>query len=336
MLFSNLKGQAGVAAGVLAVVVAVVAVANFANLQLSSNQVAQSIVAHWKLDETSGSTVSDSAGGDDSGSVNNDAGNQVTDAPWTASGRIGGGLDNSVKFYHIKVPNSARINNLPKYTMALWFKQTTAGTQSLIKKGDVELYTYSGTIRASISGIQCDSGLPISLNTWYHAAVTYDGPTVQIYVNGQLKRTCYPPGLTNTNTADMYIGAENPSTLIFKGIIDDVRLYNYALPAVGQGETISNLFSSAPPLASPSTTVPTAPVNLGAQAGNGQVTLLWLAPSNTGGSAITNYKIYRGTSSATKVLVATLVNVPTFTDTGLTNGQQYFYEISAVNSALIS
>ncbi len=256
MLKKGLKGQAGVAAGILAVVVAVVAVANFANLQLSGNQVAQSLVAHWTLDETTLPTASDSAGGDDIGKVNNDAGNPVTDAPWTANGRIRGGLDLSTKFYHIKVQNSARINNLNSFTMGIWFKQTSTGSQTLMSKRDnvldaqgnpVQLSLYvQSTLKYSIStanGVTCDSGVTISPNTWYHAAVTYDGPTVQIYVNGQLKNTCYPPGTTTTNTGDLYIGAENPSSTAFRGIIDDVRFYNTALSAAD----INSLIPTAPP-----------------------------------------------------------------------------------------
>ncbi len=79
--------------------------------------------------------------------------------------------------------------------------------------------------------------------------------------------------------------------------------------------------------------VPSAPQNLAAQAGNGQVTLTWQAPSSTGGAPITNYKIYRGTTSANKALLVTVGNVLTFTDAGLTNGQQVFYFVSAFNSA---
>ena len=81
-----------------------------------------------------------------------------------------------------------------------------------------------------------------------------------------------------------------------------------------------------------STTVPGSPTNLAATAGNAQVSLSWTAPSNNGGSAITNYKIYRSTSSGTETLLATVGNVSSYTDTGLTNGQAYFYKVTAVNS----
>jgi hypothetical protein len=77
--------------------------------------------------------------------------------------------------------------------------------------------------------------------------------------------------------------------------------------------------------------VPGAPTNLIATSGNAQVVLVWTAPANDGGSVITTYKVYRGTASGGETLLTTIGNVLTYTDAGLTNGQPYFYKVSAVN-----
>ena len=79
-------------------------------------------------------------------------------------------------------------------------------------------------------------------------------------------------------------------------------------------------------------TAPGAPTLNSATAGNGQVTLGWSAPASDGGSAITGYKVYRGTTSGGETLLTTLGNVLTYTNTGLTNGQTYYYKVSAVNA----
>jgi hypothetical protein len=76
-------------------------------------------------------------------------------------------------------------------------------------------------------------------------------------------------------------------------------------------------------------TVPGAPT-LSASAGNAVVHLTWTAPSN-GGSSITNYKVYRATTSGAETLLTTLGNVISFDDTAVTNGTTYFYKVSAVN-----
>lgn len=79
-------------------------------------------------------------------------------------------------------------------------------------------------------------------------------------------------------------------------------------------------------------TVPTAPLTLSATAGNNQVTLNWTAPTSNGGSLIIGYIIYRGLSVGSEVLYTNVSNVLTFTDTGLTNGQAYYYKVRAANS----
>ncbi|MDE2001466.1 MAG: fibronectin type III domain-containing protein [Patescibacteria group bacterium] len=78
-------------------------------------------------------------------------------------------------------------------------------------------------------------------------------------------------------------------------------------------------------------TTPGAPTSLAATAGSQQVSLSWAAPNDNGGSGITNYKIYRGTSSGTESLLTTIGNLTSYTDTGLTNGTTYYYKVSAVN-----
>jgi hypothetical protein len=78
---------------------------------------------------------------------------------------------------------------------------------------------------------------------------------------------------------------------------------------------------------------PTGPTGLTATSGNGTVTLHWTG--STSGSP-TSYSIYRGTMSdgeATTPIATTNGTTTTFTDTGLTNGKTYFYNVAANNSA---
>jgi fibronectin type 3 domain-containing protein len=95
------------------------------------------------------------------------------------------------------------------------------------------------------------------------------------------------------------------------------------------GESVKSNEASATPTA----TVPSAPQNLQLSSSDQQIVLTWNAPADDGGSAITNYKIYRGTTSGSETYLTTVGNVLTYTDTGLTNGVTYYYQVSAVNSA---
>ena len=64
--------------------------------------------------------------------------------------------------------------------------------------------------------------------------------------------------------------------------------------------------------------------------------LTWSNPSSEGASSISNFKVYRGTSSGFTAnsgsLVTTLGDVFTYTDSGLNGRTAYYYIVSAVNT----
>jgi len=74
-------------------------------------------------------------------------------------------------------------------------------------------------------------------------------------------------------------------------------------------------------------TIPAAPTGLKATPGNAQVALTW-----TGSAGATSYNVYRGTSSGGETLLASGLTATSYTNTGLTNGTTYFYQVAAVNS----
>ncbi|MGD0817577.1 MAG: fibronectin type III domain-containing protein [Methanomassiliicoccales archaeon] len=85
-----------------------------------------------------------------------------------------------------------------------------------------------------------------------------------------------------------------------------------------------------------SSTVPTAPINLTADAGNGFVWLWWEHPANQGSDLIKNYTIYRNATSSTTnfvLLDTVLIGVNFYNDTNVSNGVTYKYKISANSDA---
>ena len=102
-----------------------------------------------------------------------------------------------------------------------------------------------------------------------------------------------------------------------------------AVNAVGTGP------QSGEATATPQAAAPTAPLGLTASAGNASVRLSWSVPASNGGSSITGYNVYRGTSAGGEAgtPVATNVTTTSFTDSGLTNGTTYYYKVAAVNLA---
>jgi hypothetical protein len=80
--------------------------------------------------------------------------------------------------------------------------------------------------------------------------------------------------------------------------------------------------------------VPSAPTNLTVESEDGYLELDWVAPTNDGGSNITEYRIYWSNASGGPytLLEAVAADVTEYTHTGLTNGETFFYRVRAVNS----
>lgn len=81
-------------------------------------------------------------------------------------------------------------------------------------------------------------------------------------------------------------------------------------------------------------TPPSAPQNLIATGQSGQIRLDWQAPASSGGSPVTSYRVFGGSSSGSLAVIAT-VSGTTLTDTesGLGSGVTRFYAVSAVNAS---
>ena len=79
-------------------------------------------------------------------------------------------------------------------------------------------------------------------------------------------------------------------------------------------------------------TVPGAPTGLTATRGNTQVTLSWAAPASDGGSPVTGYDIYVGTTAdlSGNAPVARVTGT-VITVTNLINGTRYYFGVTAVN-----
>lgn len=100
----------------------------------------------------------------------------------------------------------------------------------------------------------------------------------------------------------------------------------HATNSVGSGPE-SNARSATP------AAVPSAPRNVSAKAAGAGITVRWAAPTSNGGSAITAYLVYRGTSSTSGSLLATVnANATSFLDTTAPRKVKSYYWVTAVNA----
>jgi hypothetical protein len=86
-----------------------------------------------------------------------------------------------------------------------------------------------GSVRVGTTTVNAIGTSQLPVNTWTHLAVTYDGSSVRVYMNGVLVRTKSQSGTISTSTGVLRIGGNSISAQYFSGVIDEVRIYNRAL-----------------------------------------------------------------------------------------------------------
>jgi pimeloyl-ACP methyl ester carboxylesterase len=79
-------------------------------------------------------------------------------------------------------------------------------------------------------------------------------------------------------------------------------------------------------------TVPGSPFGLSAVDANGKVELSWQAPVYNGNSTILAYQVFRASNSTGPFTQIASVSSPYYNDTGLANGQYYWYKVRATNA----
>jgi hypothetical protein len=84
--------------------------------------------------------------------------------------------------------------------------------------------TFDGTIRQT-SGI---SAVPV--DRWSDVAVTYDGSRLRLYINGRQVSGRTTTGTIQTPPNPVWIGGNRPYGEHFQGLIDEIRIYDRALP----------------------------------------------------------------------------------------------------------
>ena len=73
---------------------------------------------------------------------------------------------------------------------------------------------------------------PVDDGQWHHTAGVYDGSVIRLYVDGELDASKAASGEIGANSAAVLIGENSELRPTgWNGLIDDVRIYNYALTA---------------------------------------------------------------------------------------------------------
>ena len=189
--------------------------------------------------------------------------------------------------------------------------------------GTIDEVELSSTAR-SADWIKTEYNNQNSPNTFYSVASEEASSTTSS--NGGSAITSY----TVTSSPGAIASSSTASPIIVTGLTNGTP-YTFTVTATNAIGTSSASVATSPPVTP--ATVPDAPTGLTATSGNASVALSWTAPGN-GGLNISNYVVdFKLTSTTTWSQFGSATSTATTTTvTGLTNGQQYNFEVYAVNA----
>jgi len=212
-----------------------------------------SLVGAWGFEDGSGVSATDSSGNGNTGTLTNGP-------TWITTGRFGKALSFNGINQNVTITDANSLHLTQSFTISAWVQPAASFTtfKAILHKNSdplgspYELYaTVSGNCASGgVSGFTTTNGTsgprysacsptPLATGVWTHLALTYDQTSLKLYKNGAL--------IVTTSTAAGYI---EPSTLslqiggsefgeYFQGLIDEVRLYNVALPITAASNTVA-------------------------------------------------------------------------------------------------
>jgi tetratricopeptide (TPR) repeat protein len=201
------------------------------NPQAFGNAELAGLVGWWKFDETQGKTAKDSSGGNHTGTL-------VGHAKW-GQGKIGGAVDLDGHDSFVRIADKSAFDFAGAVSVSCWVQIRTVpvGWMAIVTKGDNSWrlstsnqeekfhFSVNDWDRAAING-----ATTVNPGEWHYVAGVYDGSAMSLYVDGKLDATHPWTEGIGRNNFDLLIGenAEKKGRC-FDGLIDDVRVYNYAL-----------------------------------------------------------------------------------------------------------
>ena len=215
------------------------------------------LVAAYSFNEGSGTTVADSSGNNNTGTI--------TGATWTTAGKFGSALVFNGTSARVTVNDAPSLRLTGGMTLEAWVKPSAVTTawRDVIYKGNDNYYleaTSNSASRAPAAGgtIGTTYGTTaLATNTWAHLAVTYDRVAIRLYVNGTQVSSLARTTALATSANPLQIGGDSIYGQYFQGTIDEVRVYNRALSQAEIQTDMNSAVGGAPP---PDTTAPTVSI----------------------------------------------------------------------------
>lgn len=206
--------------------------------RLASNH---SLLAHWTFDEASGELIKDALGND---------GLSIRAAIPHARGVCGNALELSGS-HQLRVPPPAAEERLEQIAFSAWVKPVDLSSYREIYRQECPervLFSFqnNGTILSlglNISGyVECDAAInPAQVldGAWHHAAASFDGDVMRVYLDGCEIGHLDRSGTLQTNPqVPAYIASSGGRSEHFQGSLDELQIYREAL----SGEEVVEIY----------------------------------------------------------------------------------------------
>jgi hypothetical protein len=197
------------------------------------------LVLYLSLNEGSGNKVTDGSQYGNDGVING--------AKWV-DGKFGKALQFDGATTDVKIPASESLDLTDAYTLAAWINAGSTQTDwcRIIDKGQdptsgyVLLLSNDRKVQTTAyTAVKCEvfGKTPVNDNNWHHVAGVYDSKknSLFVYTDGVDETTMKMQPNSSAvvlNKFNLHLGyTEAHDGLRFNGIIDEVRIYNRALPA---------------------------------------------------------------------------------------------------------
>jgi len=289
------------------------------------------LLAHWMMDEGTGSTTLDSTG-------NNNTGILVNDPLWVSGAGLDfDGVNDYVNVGPINLGGEAititawikadNLLNCSAQDCRIFSKASGTSTQdhyymisSIKRNGDgAPVLRFRLKTGGTTDTLIATSGV-ITENKWIHIAAVYDGATMKLYNDGvEVGSTPKTGSIDIDNSVSTWIGGNPPSATVrpWDGQIDDVKVYGRALTSAEVSTMASEDF--------------VAPVisNIKVIVTDIQSTISW--DTSELADSVINYGL--NTSYGTVSSDNTEVTSHSLTLTDLTPGDLYHYQIISSDSS---
>jgi hypothetical protein len=301
-----------------------------------SAQAQTGLVANWKFDEGTGTSVADDSGNNLTGTFSTAGTGSLT---WGSSTAFIGAASaltfegTNADYAYVNVPdNSTLFNSMhAKMTIEAWIYQSDNADNTIIDRGNYNfLLQANGTGNANpglkfynpaIGWKNSKTALPV--NEWVHVSMTWDtsSRTLIFYKNGVVTDTFTGLASLRSTAGPLNIGRQDPSSChcnLMNGKIDELRLWNVVR---SQAEISANMNSTLAPVISsftPTSATTGATVTLTGTNFTGTTAVSF------GGTAASSFTVVSSTSitavaaSGTSGSISVTSNNSTATKTGFT------------------